>query len=312
MKLNSLDEAIKDYEAITGEDFEWNSDYENLIVLPDNSFMTWRIGEYDGYRYFEIRQTYGFVKNLNFLYKLDDSVAHRGSNLWISFNWSNQDTTYTNDTDTYTVYRVVKYTKDSGRPDDRQKMAVGWFLSTSLKNSTGSGGHYSGSMSMNPISSDIPSSQIAGVYAYIQVTNPTNFSISNFHLHSGSSETAYSGVTNLVNKNQITTTISVDGTAQTEPELSIIPNADQYYLGYTLNDDGYMGIGADESQTIDAADGTTVVPAREVITSDGCGSLASWTTDQNVVNSYRDWETDRKSTRLNSSHSGESRMPSSA
>ena len=27
---------------------------------------------------------------------------------------------------------------------------------------------------------------------------------------------------------------------------------------------------------------------------------------------YRDWETDRKSTRLNSSHSGETRMPSSA
>ena len=30
------------------------------------------------------------------------------------------------------------------------------------------------------------------------------------------------------------------------------------------------------------------------------------------VAEYRDWETDRKSTRLNSSHSGESRMPSSA
>ena len=30
------------------------------------------------------------------------------------------------------------------------------------------------------------------------------------------------------------------------------------------------------------------------------------------ANRYRDWETDRKSTRLNSSHSGESRMPSSA
>ena len=30
------------------------------------------------------------------------------------------------------------------------------------------------------------------------------------------------------------------------------------------------------------------------------------------VDIYRDWETDRKSTRLNSSHSGESRMPSSA
>ena len=32
----------------------------------------------------------------------------------------------------------------------------------------------------------------------------------------------------------------------------------------------------------------------------------------NLSISYRDWETDRKSTRLNSSHSGESRMPSSA
>ena len=31
-----------------------------------------------------------------------------------------------------------------------------------------------------------------------------------------------------------------------------------------------------------------------------------------VLGKYRDWETDRKSTRLNSSHSGESRMPSSA
>ena len=30
------------------------------------------------------------------------------------------------------------------------------------------------------------------------------------------------------------------------------------------------------------------------------------------TNQYRDWETDRKSTRLNSSHSAKSRMPSSA
>ena len=30
------------------------------------------------------------------------------------------------------------------------------------------------------------------------------------------------------------------------------------------------------------------------------------------VGAYRDWETDRKSTRLNSSHSAKSRMPSSA
>ena len=33
---------------------------------------------------------------------------------------------------------------------------------------------------------------------------------------------------------------------------------------------------------------------------------------QDAENSYRDWETDRKSTRLNSSHRSLSRMPSSA
>ena len=31
-----------------------------------------------------------------------------------------------------------------------------------------------------------------------------------------------------------------------------------------------------------------------------------------ILDTYRDWETDRKSTRLNSSHSAKSRMPSSA
>ena len=31
-----------------------------------------------------------------------------------------------------------------------------------------------------------------------------------------------------------------------------------------------------------------------------------------ILREYRDWETDRKSTRLNSSHSAKSRMPSSA
>ena len=43
----------------------------------------------------------------------------------------------------------------------------------------------------------------------------------------------------------------------------------------------------------------------------------SWPKEQmldlfRLANSYRDWETDRKSTRLNSSHSAKSRMPSSA
>ena len=34
--------------------------------------------------------------------------------------------------------------------------------------------------------------------------------------------------------------------------------------------------------------------------------------DAYIARRYRDWETDRKSTRLNSSHSAKSRMPSSA
>ena len=34
--------------------------------------------------------------------------------------------------------------------------------------------------------------------------------------------------------------------------------------------------------------------------------------DMDMLRQYRDWETDRKSTRLNSSHSAKSRMPSSA
>ena len=40
--------------------------------------------------------------------------------------------------------------------------------------------------------------------------------------------------------------------------------------------------------------------------------LVSNITDSNPDCGYRDWETDRKSTRLNSSHSAKSRMPSSA
>ena len=42
--------------------------------------------------------------------------------------------------------------------------------------------------------------------------------------------------------------------------------------------------------------------------------VSSWlsVTSPITQGDYRDWETDRKSTRLNSSHSAKSRMPSSA
>ena len=39
---------------------------------------------------------------------------------------------------------------------------------------------------------------------------------------------------------------------------------------------------------------------------------SKWQTMEDLMLRYRDWETDRKSTRLNSSHSAKSRMPSSA
>ena len=44
-----------------------------------------------------------------------------------------------------------------------------------------------------------------------------------------------------------------------------------------------------------------------------CTQLGKYQPEKNVtMGQYRDWETDRKSTRLNSSHSAKSRMPSSA
>ena len=63
MKLSSFPEAVAHYEELTGEQFEWRIGYEDLKVLPSNEFMTWRIGEKYGIRYFQINQTYGFMKN---------------------------------------------------------------------------------------------------------------------------------------------------------------------------------------------------------------------------------------------------------
>ena len=42
------------------------------------------------------------------------------------------------------------------------------------------------------------------------------------------------------------------------------------------------------------------------------GGVVVWVVGDATIKGYRDWETDRKSTRLNSSHSAKSRMPSSA
>ena len=67
-----------------------------------------------------------------------------------------------------------------------------------------------------------------------------------------------------------------------------------------------------KSQLIDK--GTNKVTKENVIfdTTSSRYDLAIKEVEERVKYSYRDWETDRKSTRLNSSHSAKSRMPSSA
>ena len=50
----------------------------------------------------------------------------------------------------------------------------------------------------------------------------------------------------------------------------------------------------------------------ECLTYDPSSPILLYNKGLTLLYMYRDWETDRKSTRLNSSHSAKSRMPSSA
>jgi hypothetical protein len=58
MKLSSIDEAIADYERITGETFEQPQDCA-IKILPSNEFMIWKLGLHNGVPFFFINQTYG-------------------------------------------------------------------------------------------------------------------------------------------------------------------------------------------------------------------------------------------------------------
>ena len=65
---------------------------------------------------------------------------------------------------------------------------------------------------------------------------------------------------------------------------------------------GYNGMWVEEAETVSKLSWDTLIPT---IREEDSEIIATG-------NTYRDWETDRKSTRLNSSHSAKSRMPSSA
>ena len=65
-------------------------------------------------------------------------------------------------------------------------------------------------------------------------------------------------------------------------------------------------------EDVGVSDSVGVVGDGGVVGVVGVGGLVVLGVFGGLVGLYRDWETDRKSTRLNSSHSGESRMPSSA
>lgn len=63
MKLNSIDEAISEYENITGESFDMMNPTYTPIVLPSNEFMLVRVGEHEGRKWLEIGQMYGYSKS---------------------------------------------------------------------------------------------------------------------------------------------------------------------------------------------------------------------------------------------------------
>ena len=108
-------------------------------------------------------------------------------------------------------------------------------------------------------------------------------------------------------------TRSEDGTLSVQKQTVLVDeDGSQYGVSYRVSEDGERLVGVD----YDPVSEKTPVTAIGSIRSKCCFviSLHSLVNQTNAysTSSYRDWETDRKSTRLNSSHITRSRMPSSA
>ncbi|WP_416588953.1 phage tail domain-containing protein [Lactiplantibacillus plantarum] len=73
-------------------------------------------------------------------------------------------------------------------------------------------------------------------------------------------------------------TITVDGTARTEPVIQVIPKRDLKHIGFTLNGGEYgLGPDSDEDQAV------AVQPYTQVVNSDVLNTMAEWTNDANTI-----------------------------
>ncbi|WP_076637111.1 distal tail protein Dit [Lactiplantibacillus plantarum] len=76
-------------------------------------------------------------------------------------------------------------------------------------------------------------------------------------------------------------TITVDGTARTEPVIQVVPKRALKYIGFTLNG-GQFGLGPEDPDDQD----TAVAPYTEVV-DDPMGSMALWSDDASVISSMK-------------------------
>jgi hypothetical protein len=73
-------------------------------------------------------------------------------------------------------------------------------------------------------------------------------------------------------------TITVDGTARTEPVIQVVPKRDLKHIGFTLNGGEYgLGPDSDEDQAV------AVQPYTQVVNSDVLNTMAEWTNDANSI-----------------------------
>ncbi|WP_412936639.1 phage tail domain-containing protein [Lactiplantibacillus plantarum] len=73
-------------------------------------------------------------------------------------------------------------------------------------------------------------------------------------------------------------TITVDGTAITEPVIQVVPKRDLKHIGFTLNGGEYgLGPDSDEDQAV------AVKPYTQVVNSDVLNTMAEWTNDSTAI-----------------------------